>query len=163
MNKNDKNLLFNTIAVLLFVGLLVSTIWTFWSAIGDSVLNVGGKLGLSLEIPNSYYILSCVFAVALVLFVVLSYVFKNTILVMLPLVYQLLTIFSVILLAILATDLNNSAYIIYIITFSLFAPLYGFCEITYVWSLFLILPLFFASIIVTYKVFIFKKAAKLKK
>ncbi len=161
---NKKNNIFiNIFSTVIFFAFLVSTIWMFWSGLGKSIMNSGGQLGVSVSLPSIYYVFSCVFAVVLVVYVIFALKLKKLILVLLPLCYQLLTVLSVICFAVLASDPNNSAYVIYIITFSLFAPLYGFCELTYIWSLFLILPLFFATVIVTYKVFRMSKKEFLNK
>ncbi len=159
---SNKSKPISIILVLLLIFGFVSTIFSFWSALGKSILGVGAQLAVNFSLPTVYYVLSCLFALLLLVTVVLAYRLKSVLLILMPLLYQLITVFAVICLAILATNANNNVYILYLITFSLFAPLYGFCELTYVWSLFLILPLFFATIIVAFKVIRFNNQKKCK-
>ena len=156
-----KKLLTNVFACILFAAGLIGAAVSFWTELGNSLFGNGSQIALGVKLSPLYYVLSCVFAALLVVLVIFAYKLKNKLLVWLPLGYQLLTILSVICFAILASNVNEDTYIITIIMFTLFSPLYGFCELTYIWSLFLILPLFFASIIIAYKVHKFVKEVKL--
>lgn len=149
----------NTLSVVLFAAGLILTILPFWLEMAKLGL-FGNQLALDFKLPTYYYIMSFLFLAVLCVLTVFAYKLKNKLLALLPLCYLLFTIFVFICLAILMTSPNTEIYVLYIAAFSCIAPLYGFCEITYVWSLFVLLPLFFASIIVTYKVFKFTKEEK---
>ena len=155
-----KSVLINILSSVLFFGVFIASALAFWLSLGNTLFGMGTKLGLNVQLPVYYYILSCVFAISLVLLLVISYMFKSRLSVLYVVLYELLTIVTVICFAILATNPNETAYILTILMFTLFSPLFGFCYVTYIWSLFLIIPLFFASIIICFKVFKYYKEQK---
>ena len=145
---------FTALAIFFFVATFVASIIGFWGSL-STVIGAGGILNKALEFPVYYFVFSCLFAVSFLALVVLGGYFKNRLLISIPLIYFIITLITTICFAILTTDVNQAAYIITILMFAMFSPLYGFCYITYVWCLFYIIPVFFATIIVAFKVFRF--------
>ena len=157
-SKKERIVFLNTISIILFAACLAATIAPFLKSIFELGQNV--HIATGFDLPAFYYIASCCFAALLTAMLVFAYIFKNKLMALLPTCYMVLTAVVVICMFILMSNPNTDIYVILIAAFSCIAPLYGFCYLTYVWSLFLILPLFFASIIVTVKIFKFHKLQK---
>ncbi len=157
-SKKEKIILLNTVSSILFIAGLLLTIVPFLMNLFK--FSESNQIALTFELPVMYYVASCCFAVLLPALVVFAYIFKNKVMALLPLCYLILTVVVVICMFVLASNPNTDIYVIYVAAFSCIAPLYGFCSVTYVWSLFLLLPLFFGSIIVTFKIFKFEKLEK---
>lgn len=149
----QKSAIINIVSILLFVAGLLSTVIIFWVSLGKNLLNPSGQVALTFELPVIYYVLSCFFAVLLLALVVFAYVYKKKLLVLMPLIYEILVILSAVTFALISSNMGASAYVFAIILFSLIAPLYGFCYVSYIWCLFLIIPLLFATFIITFKLF----------
>lgn len=157
-SKKERTVLLNTVSIILFIACLALTIAPFLTSLFK--LGQNTQIAMSFDLPVLYYIASCCFAALLTAMLVFAYIFKNKVMALIPMCYMVLTAIVVLCLFILMSNPNVDIYVIYVAAFSCIAPLYGFCYLTYVWSLFLILPLFFASIIVTVKIFKFEKLQK---
>lgn len=157
-SKKERTVFLNTISIILFVACLASTIAPFLSSIYD--LGQNTPIATNFDLPIFYYIASCCFVALLTAMLVFAFVFKNKLMALIPTCYMVLTAVVVLCMFVLMSNPNTDIYIILIAAFSCIVPIYGFCALTYVWSLFLIIPLFFASIIITAKILKFEKIQK---
>ena len=159
MFKNKKSIA-NTVSAFLFFVSLVVTILFFVLDILKVAQN--NQMGLTFDLSVSSYVFSFIFTAIISLMVGFSYYFKSKLMALLPLCYLSVTAIVFLCLFILMSNPSVDIYVLTFIAFSVFAPLCGFwLVVKYYIALLVILPLFFFSIVFTYKIFKIEKEEKL--
>ena len=158
--KNKKGIV-SIVSTVAFFGTFIATILSF-------VLNLlkfanNNQMAISFDFPIYYYVLSIAFTIIICLMVGFSYYFRSKLMVLIPLCYLVVTSIVFLCLFILMSNPSVDTYVLQLMAFSVFAPLYGFwVTVNYYIALLILLPLFFASAIITYKIFKLEKLEKLE-